>query len=80
MSAELSKDPEYRRFNRVKGILRWDLAVAPGNGPKATSLRYGYTLEFDKSLTLEEISNERKTRLRTEFLEKSKRSAVKEAK
>lgn len=68
MSAPLSKDADYQRFEKPKGILLWELPVKSGSGEKATSLRYAYSLEFDKSLTLQEISREQKTRLRTEFL------------
>lgn len=76
MSEKLSQEAEYQRFDHPKGILRWDLNVAPGTGLKATSIDYSYTLEFDKSLSVGEISNERKSRLRTDFLQKSKRSSV----
>jgi len=68
MSTPLSNDADYQRFEKPKGILLWDLPVAAGVGEKATSLRYAYSLEFDKSLTLQDISGEQKTRLRTEFL------------
>jgi hypothetical protein len=68
MSSPLSKDADYQRFEMPKGILLWELPVKSGSGDKATSLRYTYSLEFDKSLTLQEISREQKTRLRSEFL------------
>ncbi len=71
-SHPLSDDPDYARFEKPKGILLWNLPVQPGTGKDATTLRYAYSLEFDKSLTLQEISAERKTRLRTEFLQESK--------
>ena len=71
-SHPLSDDPDYVRFEKGKGILLWDLPVKPGAGKNATTLRYSYSLEFDKSVTLQEISNERKTRLRSEFLKESK--------
>lgn len=72
-SAPLSKDRDYNRFERPKGVLRWDLNLAPGSGEKATALTYSYRLEFDKSVTLEELSGEKKSVLRSEFMEKSRR-------
>lgn len=72
-SHPLSKDRDYNRFDRPKGILRWDLNLAPGTGEKATTISYGYRLEFDKSVTLEEISGEKKSMLRSEFMEKTRR-------
>lgn len=72
-SQPLSKDRDYNRFDRPKGILRWDLALAPGTGEKATAVNYSYRLEFDKSVTLEEISGEKKSMLRSEFMEKTRR-------
>ncbi|MGJ8697894.1 MAG: mucoidy inhibitor MuiA family protein [Verrucomicrobiaceae bacterium] len=73
-SVALSGDRDYARFERPKGILRWDLEVAPGTGEKATAVEYSYRLEFDKSLALEEISGEKRSVLRNEFLERSRRS------
>lgn len=72
-SVPLSSDRDYVRFSRPKGILRWDLEVAPGAAEKATTLGYSYRLEFDKSLTIEEISNKKKSMLRNEFMERSRR-------
>ncbi|MEO1834018.1 MAG: hypothetical protein ABGZ49_00855 [Akkermansiaceae bacterium] len=40
---------------------------------EATSLSYGYSLEFDKSQTLQDITREQKARVRSEFIENSKR-------
>lgn len=71
-SHPLSDDPDYVRFEKAKGILLWNLPVKAGAGKDATTLRYSYSLEFDKSVTLQEISNERKTRLRADFLKESK--------
>lgn len=69
----LSKDRDYLRFERPKGILRWDLLVEPGAGEGATAVTYSYRLEYDKSVTLEEVSGEKKSQLRNEFMEKSRR-------
>ncbi|MDP0492658.1 MAG: mucoidy inhibitor MuiA family protein [Verrucomicrobiota bacterium JB023] len=72
-SLPLSRDRDYTRFERPKGILRWDLLVEPGTGEKSTTLNYAYRLEFDKSLTLEEISGEKASILRSEFMERARR-------
>ena len=76
-SQDISTDPDYLRFERPKGILRWDLEVAPGAGLEATTLDCTYSLEFDKSQRLEDISTETKTRLRTEFMEGSRKAKPK---
>lgn len=73
MSTKLSEDPDYVRFEKPKGILLWALDVKPGSGKEATSLAYSYSLEFDKNQTLQDITREQKTRMRTEFIEKSQR-------
>jgi uncharacterized protein (TIGR02231 family) len=74
MSKELSDQAEYQRFEKPKGILLWNLPVKPGSGKDSTSLTYSYSLEFDKSLSLQDISREEKTRIRSEFLQQSKRA------
>lgn len=73
-SEPLSTERDYARFERPKGILRWDLLVGPGAGEKATDINYSYRLEYDKNVTLEEVSGEKKSILRSEFMEKSRRS------
>ena len=73
-SEPLSTDRDYSRFERPKGILRWDLLVGPGAGEKATAIDYSYRLEYDKNVALEEVSGEKKSILRSEFMEKSRRS------
>lgn len=72
-SQALSTNADYLRYERPKGILRWDLTVPPGTLDQSTALRYTYTLEFDKSLTLRDISPEQKNRFEQEFLEESKK-------
>ena len=72
-SAPLSNDRDYARFERPKGILRWDLMVEPGAREDATTVAYSYRLEYDKNVTLEEVSGEKKSLLRNEFMEKSRR-------
>lgn len=73
-SETLSKDRDYNRFERPKGILRWDLNVVPGAGEKATAVTYSYRMEYDKNVALEEVSGKKKSLLRTEFMERSRRT------
>lgn len=69
----LSANADYIRYEKPKGILRWDLEAPPGSLDKSTALRYTYSLEFDKSLTLRDISQEQKQRAQQEFLQESKK-------
>jgi uncharacterized protein (TIGR02231 family) len=71
-SHPLSKDADYQRFDKPKGLLMWDIEVKPGAGPSATTLRYAYTVEYDKSLTLQDIGGQEKDRLREEFIQKGR--------
>ena len=71
-SHPLSKDADYQRFDKPKGLLMWDIEVKPGAGPAATTLRYAYTVEYDKSLTLQDIGGQEKDRLREEFIQKGR--------
>jgi uncharacterized protein (TIGR02231 family) len=73
MSQELSTNADYLRYEKPKGILRWDLEAPPGSLDKSTSLRYTYSLEFDKSLTLRDINKEQKQRAQKEFLKEYKK-------
>jgi uncharacterized protein (TIGR02231 family) len=51
---ELSKDAEYLRTARKKGILRWDLQLAPNTiGEKATVVRYSFIMEYDKNMQIQ---------------------------
>lgn len=53
-SRALSKDEDYRRIERPKNILRWDVTVdADATGPKAAELTFDYTMEFARNLTLQ---------------------------
>ncbi len=67
LSHPLSEDSDYLRFERSRGLLLWPLTVAPGTGAHATTLRYAYSLEFDKNLVLSDLSAEQKARLRESF-------------
>ncbi len=73
MSQPLSANADYLRYEKPKGILRWDIEAPPGSLDKSTSLRYTYSLEFDKSLTLRDISKEQKQRAQQEFLQEYKK-------
>ena len=73
MSQRLSANADYLRYEKPKGILRWDIEAPPGTLEKSNSLRYTYSLEFDKSLTLRDISKEQKQRAQQEFLQEYKK-------
>jgi len=48
---QLSKDEQYQRNLRRKGILRWDLTLAPNTfGRNATAVTYSYTMEYDRNM------------------------------
>lgn len=52
-SHPLSQDAEYLRTERPKGILRWDMELAPNTGgTKAAVLTYVYAMKYDKSLSV----------------------------
>ncbi len=70
MSVELSKDAQYLRVDRPKGILRWDVPVpASSSGEKALLLTYKYTVEFDRTLYLATPSGTRVEQQQKEFEE-----------
>ena len=71
-SHPLSQDADYQRFDKPKGLLMWDLEVRPGAGPSAPTLRYAYSAEYDKNLTLQDITAPDKERLREEFTQKAR--------
>lgn len=71
-SQPLSLDADYQRFDKPKGLLMWDLEVKPGAGPAATTLRYAYSVEYDKNLTLQDIGGPEKERVREEFMQKAR--------
>jgi uncharacterized protein (TIGR02231 family) len=51
---ELSKDPEYLRTTRKKGILRWDLHLKPNTvDESATVVEYTYTMEYDRNMQIQ---------------------------
>jgi uncharacterized protein (TIGR02231 family) len=71
-SQPLSADPDYQRFDKPKGLLMWDLEIKPGAGPTATTVRYAYSVEYDKNLTLQDIGGTEKERVREEFMQKAR--------
>jgi len=55
----LSTDEQYVLTQRKKGILRWDLQLAPKTtGTKATVITYSYVMEYDRNMRIEPRSQE----------------------
>jgi len=51
---QLSKDSEYLRRSRKKGILRWDLKLAPNSiDSSATVVKYSFTMEYDRNMQIQ---------------------------
>jgi len=51
---QLSKDSDYLRTNRKKGILRWDLKLAPNSvDSSATVVKYSFTMEYDRNMQIQ---------------------------
>lgn len=51
---ELSTDSEYLRSARKKGVLRWDLKLAPNTVEKdATVVKYSFTMEYDRNMQIQ---------------------------
>jgi hypothetical protein len=52
----LSKDPDYVRTLKDKGILRWDLQLAPNMvADKARVVTYSYTMKYDKGMQIQPV-------------------------
>lgn len=52
-NTDLSADQEYQRVDKKKGILRWDLKLDPmTTGQKAKIITYGYSMKYDKEMTI----------------------------
>jgi hypothetical protein len=50
----LSKDQDYIRTLKDKGILRWDLELAPNTvSDKARVITYSYTMKYDKVMQIQ---------------------------
>ncbi len=57
MEPELSKDAEYLRTARKKGILRWDMNLMPNTiGENITVVTYSFTMEYDKNMQIKTAS------------------------
>ncbi|MCB1176692.1 MAG: DUF4139 domain-containing protein, partial [Leptospiraceae bacterium] len=64
----LSTDELYTRYERPKGLLRWDLELEPeSSAAKSKLLEYKYKLEFDKNLSITLPSNQKNDQMKTEF-------------
>jgi len=51
---QLSADSEYLRSEGKKGILRWDLKLAPNTVEKdATVVKYSFTMEYDRNMQIQ---------------------------
>jgi uncharacterized protein (TIGR02231 family) len=51
---QLSSNSEYLRTARKKGILRWDLKLAPNTiDQNATVIKYSFTMEYDRNMQIE---------------------------
>ena len=51
---QLSKDGEYLRTARKKGILRWDLNLPPNTiDEDATIVKYSFSMEYDKNMRIQ---------------------------
>ncbi|MBN2315305.1 MAG: mucoidy inhibitor MuiA family protein [Sedimentisphaerales bacterium] len=50
----LCQDSEYLRTARKKGILRWDLNLAPNSGEtNVTIVKYSFTMEYDRNMQIQ---------------------------
>jgi len=51
---QLSKDSEYLRTARKKGILRWDLNLPPNTvDENAAVVKYSFTMEYDRNMQIQ---------------------------
>jgi len=56
----VSTDQDYVRTLKDKGILRWDLELAPNTvSEKARIITYSYTMKYDKGLQIQPVSTSR---------------------
>lgn len=66
----LSKDELYERYERIKGILRWDVSLgAESNSTKSKLIEYNYKMEFDKNLNISISTAQKEQEMKEEFLE-----------
>ena len=70
----LSDDEVYRRRERAKGILRWDVEIPGGaTGKDAETIDYGYSAEFDRQLHLTAAHSSPNMQQEFEMLQKARR-------
>ncbi len=51
---QLSKDSDYLRTSRKKGILRWDLKLGPNTVDRnVTVVKYNFTMEYDRNMQIQ---------------------------
>lgn len=56
---ELSKEKEYLRAQRPKGILRWDLNLKPDSfNSSAKIIKYSYTIKYDNNMKIQTAKNQ----------------------
>ncbi len=68
MSQSLSENDLYRKTLYNSGILMWQIEVpASSAGAEARTLRYSYSLEFDRNMTLAEPSKQQLQQEQEEF-------------
>ncbi len=69
----LSKDELYERYQKPKGILRWDVELlGDTSGSKSKLIEYSYKMEFDKNLTIIFPTSQKVEQMKSEFLELEK--------
>lgn len=66
----LSKDELYDRYEKPKGLLRWDLELkGESSGAKSKTLEYLYKIEFDKNLNVALPTTQKNDQMKNEFKE-----------
>ncbi|HMW07466.1 MAG TPA: mucoidy inhibitor MuiA family protein [Leptospiraceae bacterium] len=69
-NSALSSDELYQQYERIRGILRWDLGLqADSSATKAKTFEYSYKLEFDKNLQVSFPTPAKADQMKTEFEE-----------
>jgi len=69
----LSRDELYERYQKPKGILRWDVELlGESSGAKSKLIEYSYKMEFDKNFTIIFPTSQKVEEMKSEFLELEK--------
>jgi len=69
----LSRDELYERYQKPKGILRWDVELlGESSGAKSKLIEYSYKMEFDKNFTIIFPTSQKVEQMKSEFLELEK--------